>query len=147
MSIRYDAARGTILLCDYSLGGFREPEMVKRRPAIVVSPRLPRRDGLCAVVPLSGTEPQRPVPYVVRLELDEELLAPFSQRVWWAKCDMVATVSFERLDFFRTARDQIGKRQYRHPKVTPADFERVLAGVQAGLGLPILTSGPRSPNV
>lgn len=121
--------------------------MVKRRPAIVVSPRLPHRDGLCAVVPLSGTEPQRPIPYVVRLELESELPEPFAQLLWWAKCDMVATVSFERLDLFRTARDQTGKRQYRHPKVTAADFERVLAGVQAGLGLPALTSGARSPNV
>ena len=67
----------------------------------------------------------------------------FSSRVFL----LIGAVSFERLDFFRTARDQTGKRQYRHPKVTPADFERVLAGVQAGLGLPILTSGPRSPNV
>lgn len=142
MSIRYDVARGTILLCNYSLGGFREPEMVKRRPAVVVSPRLPHRHGLCAVVPLSGTEPPHPVPYVVRLELAADLPDPFPQRIWWAKCDMVATVSFERLDLFRTARDQTGRRQYLHPKLAPADLERVLVGVRAGLGLLTLTSGP-----
>ena len=71
--------------------------MVKRRPAIVISPRLPHRDGLCTVVPLSGTAPARNVDYVVKLDLEAPLPEPFGQRVWWVKCDMIATVTFERL--------------------------------------------------
>src|SRR5271168_5216254 len=85
MPIRYPVGPGAIVLCDYSLGGFREPEMVKRRPSVVVSPRLPHRDGLCSVVPLSGTAPIRDVGYVVRIELPAALPAPFEQRVWWAR--------------------------------------------------------------
>jgi hypothetical protein len=49
--------------------------------------------------------------------------------VAWAKCDMLATVGFERLDLFHTARDQYGKRRYLHPKLTGADLERVKSGV------------------
>ena len=30
MPIKYDLPPRTVLLCDYSKGGFREPEMVKR---------------------------------------------------------------------------------------------------------------------
>ncbi len=121
------------------MGGFRAPEMIKRRPAIVISPRLPHRDGLCTVVPLSGSEPARQVDYVVRVELAEDLPTPFAARVWWAKCDMLATVSFERLDFFRTSRDQQGKRKYLHPALPKPEMQRIFGGIMAALGLKPLT--------
>lgn len=41
------------------------------------------------------------------------------------KCDMVAAVSFERLDLFRTDRDRQGKRKFLTIKLADADFERV----------------------
>jgi len=50
MSIPYHPEQGTILICDFK--GFIDPEMVKRRPVVVVSPRLRQRGKLCAVVPL-----------------------------------------------------------------------------------------------
>jgi mRNA interferase MazF len=134
MAIQVAVGPGTILLCDYSLGGFLEPEMVKRRPAIVLSPRLPFRDGLCSVVPLSSSPPSRLVDYVVQLTLPT-LPAPFEEPVCWAKCDMVATVGFKRLDLFRTGRDQLGKRKYIHPVLAAEDLERVRQGVLAALGL------------
>src|SRR3954467_12505663 len=99
MGIKYPVGTGTILLCDYSRGGFQPPEMVKKRPAVVISPRLPHRDGLCTVIPLSADEPSHPVDYVARIEFGEPL--PY----------MIATVSFERLDLFHTERNQCGKRQ------------------------------------
>lgn len=37
MPIKFPVAPGTVLLCDYSTG-FLPPEMVKLKPAIVVSP-------------------------------------------------------------------------------------------------------------
>jgi hypothetical protein len=40
MGINYPVGIGTILLCDYSRGGFQPPEMVKKRPAAAISPRL-----------------------------------------------------------------------------------------------------------
>src|SRR5437773_1314132 len=134
MPLLFPVPPGTILLCDYTRG-FRLPEMVKRRPAIVISPRLPHRDYLWAVVPLSTTAPARDVAYVCRLELARPLPPPFDAAVCWAKADMVATVGFERLDLFRTGRDRTGRRQYLHPRLSDADLTRVRAAVLHGLGL------------
>ena len=134
MAIQYPVAPRTILLCDYAAGGFKPPEMVKRRPAVVLSPRLPHRDGLCAVVPLSTTAPERSVAYVVRLNLATPLPAPFDAVTCWAKCDLVATVGFFRLDLFHTSRGPEGKRRYLHPKLDEEQFAAVRSGVLAGLG-------------
>lgn len=109
--------------------------MVKKRPAAVISPRLPHRDGLCTVIPLSGDEPEHQVDYVTRVEFVEPLPYPFPQKVFWAKCDMIATVSFERLDLFHTSRDQYGKRKYLHPKMTDEDLARVRQCVLKAIGL------------
>jgi uncharacterized protein YifN (PemK superfamily) len=135
MPINFAVAPGTLLLCNYDLGGFRAPEMLKRRPAIVVSPRLPHRDNLCTVVPVSATPGKQEVGYVVRLELEEALPEPFRYKIVWAKCDMLATVSFERLDLFRTARDQTGKRRYLQPRLPAEDFKRVRKGILMALGI------------
>jgi mRNA interferase MazF len=139
MGIKYPVGVGTILLCDYDRGGFQPPEMVKRRPAIVISPRLPYRDGLCTVVPISSDDGPRPTDYVVRLEFRPTLPAPFSYDIAWAKCDMLATVAFARLDFFHTDRDQNGKRKYLHPKLSASDLDRVRNGVLFALGMGNLT--------
>jgi mRNA interferase MazF len=139
MGIAYPVAVGTVLLCDYSRGGFQPPEMVKKRPAIVVSPRLPFREKLCTVVPLSSDEPDRELNYVVRLEFEPELPYPFPYKIFWAKCDMMATVSFERLDLFHTAREKGGKRKYLHPKVSAHNLNRVRGGMLHAIGLGNLT--------
>jgi uncharacterized protein YifN (PemK superfamily) len=139
MPILHPVGAGTILLCDYSQGGFRPPEMVKRRPAIVISPRLPNRDNLCTVVPLSLTAPEKEMPYQCRLELAESLPHPFPSKVLWVKADMLATVCFSRLDLFRTERDQYGRRKYLHPKVNPEQLRAVRCAVLHALGLPSLT--------
>jgi mRNA interferase MazF len=135
MSIRFPVAPGTLLLCDYAMGGFLPPEMVKRRPVVVISPRLPHRDGLCAVVPLSTSPPAKAVTYVVELKLKFALPAPFDSLVVWAKCDMISTVGFRRLDMFRTGRDQNGKRKYLTSKIDPEQLEALRSGVCAGLGI------------
>jgi uncharacterized protein YifN (PemK superfamily) len=139
MAIKFAVGPGTILRCDYDRGGFQAPEMVKARPAVVVSPRLPHRDGLCTVVPISGDAGDHEVEYVVRLEFEPALPEPYSYKVAWAKCDMLATVAFERLDLFRTGRDQYGKRKYLHPKVSAQDLVRIRMGVLFALGLGNLT--------
>src|ERR1700681_4917614 len=100
MGIKFPVGVGTILLCDYSRGGFQPPEMVKKRPAVVVSPRLPHRNALCGVVPISGEPNAHATSYEIKLKFAPPLPYPFSYEFGWAKCDMVATVSFERLDLF-----------------------------------------------
>jgi mRNA interferase MazF len=139
MAISLPVGPGTVLLCDYSRGGFQAPEMTKRRPAIVISPRLAHRDGLCTVVPISSDPGGHEVKYVVRLEFEPSLPEPYGYTVAWAKCDMLATVSFNRLDLFRTKRDQYGKRKYLHPKISDEDLVRVRVGVLFALGMGDLT--------
>ena len=134
MPLQYSVAPGTILLCNYSTG-FQPPEMVKLRPAVVVSPRLPHRDRLCTVVPLSGTPSLLTVVYQCRIALEQPLPDPFPQSIWWVKADMIATVGFDRLDLFRTKRDQTGKRKYLQPKVSKAILDEIYTAILHGLGL------------
>jgi uncharacterized protein YifN (PemK superfamily) len=122
------------LICDYD-SGFRPPEMVKRRPALVISPRLRHRDGLCTVVPLSTTAPDRELPYQCRLTLPFAPPAPFDAVDVWAKADMLATVCYSRLDLFRTGRASGGQRRYLKMLISQDDLARVRACVIHSLGL------------
>lgn len=108
---------------------------------VVVSPRLPRRDQLCTVVPLSTTPPARDVPYVCLIELLDPLPAPFTATRVWAKADMLATVCFDRLDLFRTARDPSGRRAYLRPSLRSEDLHRVRACILHAIGWHDLTQG------
>lgn len=118
------------------MGGFRPPEMVKLRPAVVVTGRLPRRDNLHTVVPLSGTESDPRNKYHCRIELEAPLPDPFSQTVWWVKADMIATVSLKRLELFRTERDQFGRRKYLTTlKVSDEQFAEIRAAIRHALGM------------
>ncbi len=138
MPLRYPVLPRTILLCDYSLGGFRPPEMVKRRPAVVITGVLPRRNNLHTVVPLSGTPSDERTLYHCKIELPKPLPAPYDETVWWVKADMLATVGFERLDLFRTERDQQGKRKYlTNLRVSEQQFEAIMIAVRHALGIPL----------
>ena len=134
MPLKFHPDPGTILICDYS-SGFVAPEMVKRRPAVVVSPRLRRRNQLCAVVPLSTTPPEPPMPYHHRLVLSVPFPKPWDSSEMWVKCDMLATVSFQRLELIRTGRDHEGKRQYLTRRISDADLNAVRTGIMAALGV------------
>ncbi|MCB2262485.1 MAG: hypothetical protein LGR52_06035, partial [Candidatus Thiosymbion ectosymbiont of Robbea hypermnestra] len=60
----------------------------------------------------------------------------------WAKCDMLATVSLERLDRVMVRKNPGGKRTYVTAPVTADDLEAIRRGVVIALGLrDILTSG------
>lgn len=138
MAINFAVPIGTILLCDYSTG-FIVPEMVKRRLAVVVSPRLPHRENLCSVVPLSQTTPEHEVPYRAKIVFEHELPSPWLGLERWAKADMLATVGFQRLDLIRTARDQYGRRKYLQPKVNPEQLAAIRGAILHALGLGLLT--------
>ena len=108
MPIQFYPRAGQVLVCDFS--GFQPPEMVKKRPVVVISPRLPNRSQIATVVPISTTPPLRPVPYAVRLsrnyrpDADPDLAC-------WAKCDMVMNIGLHRLDGFK-----IGRRKWVQPQ-------------------------------
>lgn len=138
MPLSFHPQQGMVLICDFTTG-FKAPEMVKRRPVVVVSPRPRRNTQLCIVVPLSTTSPS-PV------ESHHHCLAPASlpgslaTRQTWAKCDMLVTVSLDRLDRVKMGRDKAtGKRLYASGVVTSDDFRAIQQAILAALGLNRLT--------
>ncbi len=138
MPIKQHPDAGTVILCDFA-GGFREPEMVKRRPVVVVSPRIRARPGLCTVVALSGTEPRPVMPYHARIDLRPELPAPWTSEGIWVKGDMINAVGFHRLDLIRLGRDDTGDRAYLLQPLPAETLIRIRHCVIAALGMQGLT--------
>jgi uncharacterized protein YifN (PemK superfamily) len=87
---------GEVLVCNFDDGGFTPPEMVKRRPVVVVSRKDSHERKLCTVVPISATAPEVVKPWHHPLPHLRVPGYPDTEERW-AKCDMLATVSFWRL--------------------------------------------------
>ena len=143
MPLAFHPRPGSILLCDYTTG-FIVPEMVKRRPVVVVSPRLRQRSGLCSVAPLSATPPHPVRRYHCELILPP-LPKPWRSNRCWVKADMLATVSFQRLDRIRIAKDRWGQRAYYDHTLSVEEIVRVRACVLHGLGMGDLIRHLRQP--
>ena len=58
MSISLHPVPGQILFCNFD--GFKEPEMVKKRPVVVLTGAIQGRSNLVTVIPLSTAEPKPP---------------------------------------------------------------------------------------
>ena len=140
MPLLYYPAPGEIVICRYD-DQVIEPEMRKTRPAMVVGPRLRGRGRLVTVVPLSTTEPSEMRDYHCRIVLPQPLPKPFDATVMWAKCDLVSSVSLDRLDRFRQARERDGgARRWTTGRVSPDQLRNVKRAVLAGLGFAALTN-------
>ena len=127
MALRFVPGRGRIVICRFDRG-FVPPEMVKTRPFVVIAPR-PRSTRLVTGVPLSATPPEPAEPWHHRMS---PASYPATRKPLWAKCDMIATVSLDRLDRVKT-RDADGNRVYRTFVATQADLDAIAAGVRAHL--------------
>jgi mRNA interferase MazF len=130
MVLQFHPRAGTLLMCDFR--GSVDPEINKRRPVVVVTPRLAHRDRLCMIVPTSTTAPKYPQPFQVQLTRNYHPNEPASTPVW-AKCDLVMSVSMDRLDRFHT-----GKRQFVAPEISADDLKAIRKGIFAALGYPQL---------
>lgn len=130
MAIRYTPSIGSVLICDFS--GNKAPEIVKRRPVIVLSTVSP---GLCVVVPCSTTAPVPERPHHYKLTDFDFLPPPYNDVVQWVKCDMVQTVSYDRLNMPYEGKDSSGKRKYRQKIINKSDFINIQKAVIRGLGL------------
>ena len=126
-------APGTIVRVDLS-DGFRPPEKVKRRPAIVLSRPIPGRKNLCSIVPLSTTKPKIELAHHFRLVLDPPLPRPYDSPEMWVKGDIVLTVAFHRLRLL-FSRGEDGQKRFDERILDPVRFEAVKTCVRAGLGL------------
>jgi len=139
MGIKFHPDQGAILVCDY--GDAIVPEMVKRRPVIVISPRHRRRHGLCTIVPLSTTPPKPIESYHHLLTLSEPLPSPWDKNPVWIKCDMIATVAFARLSLVASRRDKTtGKRTYFTPCLDRQQCQAILEKINIFLGFQGLKS-------
>jgi len=114
--------------------GFKPPEMVKRRPAIILSPPIPGRNNLCAIVPLSTSAPRTVMAHHMQIHFDPCLPAPYDEPDMWVKGDIVLTVAFHRLRFL-FSRHACGHRVYDARVLESGTFGNVRACVRAGLGL------------
>ena len=128
MALKFQPKPGMVLICDFR--GFEPPEMVKRRPVVVLASN-PRNQRLVTVVPLSTSPPQH---RQIWHHLIAGPLQPLSDnRVIWAKCDMVYTISTVRLFRVRSS-----DGEYARLRVDAADFTEIVRSVLAGLGLSCL---------
>lgn len=127
MPLKYQPKEATVLICDFS--GFKAPEMIKVRPVVILRKHNHNRQ-LVTVIPLSTTEP-------LRLEAHHVELPSYLQgeaQVCWAKCDMIYTVTIERLDRCRVKARHGGGRSYLALQMEPKHFAAVRAAVGASLG-------------
>ena len=100
------------------------PEMIKCRPVVLLSRRNGNL-GLCTVVPLSGTEPSQIERWHHKMTRDKLPQKLRNMGDWWAKCDCITTVSFERLDRISNGKDINGKRLYVSPPTYAADLAAI----------------------
>lgn len=120
---------GHVLICDFERG-FVTPEMVKARPVVVVSKSELHSRRLCTVVPLSTTAPHDEFDWHVLLA-QNPLPETLGYKPIWAKCDMVYTVSFDRLD--KPHRKTRGKREYFTTRLGQSDLDAIIQGIIAHL--------------
>lgn len=138
MGLSYYPSPGVILVCHYDTNVV-EPEMCKPRPAVVIGPRLRSRGRLVTVVPLSTTAPSELLDYHCKIELTHPLPPPFDAPVMWAKCDLVSSVSLDRLDRFKEPYRRGAARQWRTGAVSADQLQALKGAVLCGLGFGTLT--------
>lgn len=138
MAIKEHPQLGSLLTCDFDQG-FREPEMVKRRLVVVLSPKIEARPFLCTVVCLSTTAPKLIMPYHCQIDIRPVLPAHFASDGLWVKGDMVYSVGFHRLDLVRIGKDRQGQRIYYFSSLSDQNIKKIRECVLRGMGLSTLT--------
>jgi len=109
--------------------------MTKRRLAVTISPKLKRRDALVTVVPLSTTAPA-PVE-AWHVEVPDDIPGPWGAGPRWAKCDMVATVTYARLNLPYSKHHVTGVRLYHQIELEKAQVDQLRRAVLAAIGFVI----------
>ena len=138
MPIHEHPLQGSIVTVDYT-SGFKVPEMVKVRLAVVLSPKISARPKLCTIVPLSLTAPQSPMPYNKLISIPFRLPNSWGQHDRWIKGDMINAVAFHRVNLLRLGKDENGKRIYQYSRLPDVLLKEVRRCTLHGLGLSMLT--------
>jgi uncharacterized protein YifN (PemK superfamily) len=134
MPLKFLPYPGSILRCDFQ--GFKEPEMVKPRPVVVISARPERVSRrTCIIVPLSTSAPDPIQQYHLEVSLPGALLPKDIQKQCWVKGDMIYAVSLDRLDLYRVGRDTEGKRAYYYNRFDNKSLFEIRKAVAHAIGL------------
>ncbi|MEI6729757.1 MAG: type II toxin-antitoxin system PemK/MazF family toxin [Pseudomonadota bacterium] len=135
MPIKYPPLPGTILRCDFN--SFKEPEMSKVRPIIVLSPKIKNTiRNTILVVPLSTTAPKPICKYHLQVSLPGDILPKGLQRECWVKGDMIYALSLERLSMYHFDRDKIsGKRAYYECRFLGQELHDIRKAVMHAVGI------------
>lgn len=136
MAIEFHPRPGQILMCDFGTG-FKQPELVKTRPVIVLTPRMDGRKNLVTVVGLSTVAPDPVRLFHCRLPSKSlPKLRDFRVDETWVKGDMVYAVGFHRLNLIRLpGRGSDGRRRYFLDRLGRDRMREVYQCVLYGLSL------------
>ena len=134
MALLFAPKIGTIVTVDFDQG-FRAPEMVKCRLAVVISPPIKEWGKLVTVIPLSTTAPLPAMPYHCQVDIPFRLPPYWGNRLRWAKGDMVNAVGFHRVDLLLLGKDVNGRRQYQMATLSDEMLRRLHSCVLHSLGL------------
>lgn len=128
MGMKYQPPVKSVLMCNFR--NMVAPEMVKIRPVVVIA-RNRHNSKLVTIVPISSTEP---VPFRnCHYEIPVNPIPDNAHIRSWAKCDMVTTVSTERLDRIKTRTAQ--GRRYIVQLLNNEDFDAIKKAVLHGIGM------------
>lgn len=127
-------------MCDFGKG-FEPPEMVKKRPVVVISKKLKGVSGLCTVVAISTVKPSPIEEWHCLIPEDCMPDSRFFQgKESWIKGDMIYRVGFHRLDRIKLGRDpKTGKRLYFKSSLETDRLNQIYSCVLASLGLGYLS--------
>lgn len=130
MSLLFQPRIGTVVQCNFM--GMIEPEMVKKRDVVIVA-RHRQNNKLVTVVPLSTTAPLQAIGHHHKLDKNPRPNGDQSTVVW-AKCDMIYTLSLERLDSYYI-HTRKGGRQSVNQQVSPDDLTAIRKAIAFALHL------------
>ncbi|MFZ6638534.1 type II toxin-antitoxin system PemK/MazF family toxin [Undibacterium sp. TC4M20W] len=124
MALQFQPKVGDVLMCDFD--GFVEPEMVKKRPVVIIA-RNKFNSKLVTIVPLSTTEPETLESHHYPLPINP--VPAQRSRKCWAKCDMISTISIDRLDRLKDGYTRV------IPKLNQKDIQEIRLCVMHALQL------------
>lgn len=138
MGIQFPPKTGEILVCNFqaadkgALNGFVVPEMIKKRPVVVLSSKSYK---LCLVVASIATPPKPLRDWHYEIIWDVPLPRPYDREIGcWAKGDHIYAISYERLNQFYAGKDNRGRRIYERRLLSAEQFLGVKEGVRNAIG-------------
>jgi mRNA interferase MazF len=136
VAINFHPEPGTILMCDFT-SGFKEPEMVKKRPIVVISPNRKRYSGLCTVLAISSVPPEPIENWHYQIpKTSMPQIKMFEAKDSWIKGDMIYRVAFDRLELIKIGKDQsTGKRIYFKQRLGREQMHSIYSCVLHSLNL------------